>query len=135
MKNRKTMLHSKQALYFIFLTVFIDAVGIGIIIPIMPELIMELTGEGISRAAIYGGWMFFIYAFMQFFCAPIVGNLSDRYGRRSVLLFSLVSLSIDYAIMACRAQSILVISRTFSCGNSRCYLCNSCGVYCRCQCS
>ena len=94
------MLHNRQALYFIFLTVFIDAVGIGIIIPIMPELIMELTGEGISRAAIYGGWMFFIYAFMQFFCAPIIGNLSDRYGRRPVLLFSLVSLSIDYTIMS-----------------------------------
>ncbi|WP_372370998.1 TCR/Tet family MFS transporter [Candidatus Uabimicrobium sp. HlEnr_7] len=94
------MLHNKQALYFVFITVLLDAIGIGIIIPVMPKLIVELTGQGLSYAAIYGGWLLFIYSLMQFFCAPILGNLSDCYGRRPVLLFSLVSLSINYAIMS-----------------------------------
>lgn len=94
------MSNNKQALYFVFITVFLDAAGIGIIIPVMPDLIMELVGEDLSYASVCGGWLLFVYSFMQFFFAPIIGNLSDQYGRRPVLLFSLVSLSIDYAIMS-----------------------------------
>jgi len=84
---------------FIFLTVLVDAIGFGIILPILPELIMKLTGEGLSRASIYGGWLWFAYAAMQFFCAPVLGNLSDRFGRRPVILFSLLTFGIDYSIM------------------------------------
>ncbi|MBC7451785.1 MAG: TCR/Tet family MFS transporter [Cytophagales bacterium] len=88
------------ALAFIFVTLLIDVIGFGIIIPVTPKLIEELTGEGISAAAQYGGWLTFVYAITQFFFAPILGALSDRYGRRPVLLFSLFGLGIDYIFMA-----------------------------------
>lgn len=90
----------KLAFVFVLLTVLMDTIGLGIIIPVTPELIMELTGEGLSRAAIFGGWLAFSYAIMQFVCAPILGNLSDRFGRRPVLLYSVASLGIDYLLMA-----------------------------------
>ena len=77
------------ALIFIFITVLVDVIGLGIIIPVLPGLIMELTGEGLSMASRYGGWLMFTYAIMQFLAAPVIGGLSDRYGRRPVLLASL----------------------------------------------
>lgn len=88
----------KAALTFIFITVVIDTIGLGIIIPVIPALIMELTGEGLGKAAIYGGWLMFVYAGMQFLLAPIIGGLSDRFGRRPVLLLSLAGFGIDYII-------------------------------------
>ena len=88
-----------HALVFIFITVLVDTIGFGIILPVMPELIMELTGEGLSRAAIYGGWLAFSFAVMQFVCGPIMGNLSDRFGRRPVLLLSLTAFGLDYLVM------------------------------------
>ncbi len=91
---------SKSAISFIFLTLLIDITGLGIIIPVVPKLITELTGEGLSIASEYGGWLTFTYAIMQFVCAPILGNLSDRYGRRPVLLISLFGLGIDYLFLA-----------------------------------
>ncbi|MEM7016663.1 MAG: TCR/Tet family MFS transporter [Pseudomonadota bacterium] len=91
---------SSHALTFVLITLLIDTIGLGIIIPVMPELITELTGEGLDRAAIYGGAMMFAYALMQFFFSPVLGNLSDRYGRRPILLLSLFALSIDYLILA-----------------------------------
>ena len=90
---------SPHALTFVFITVLIDMIGFGIVIPVVPELIMELTGEGLSQAAIYGGWLLFLYAAMQFFTAPIIGNLSDRFGRRPVLLVSLTAYGLDYTLM------------------------------------
>ena len=89
----------KRALLFILVTVLLDSMGFGVIIPVMPELIMELTGEGLSRAAVYGGWLGFVYAALQFMFAPILGNLSDRFGRRPVLLYAVASLGIDYIVM------------------------------------
>ncbi len=89
----------RRAVLFIFIAVLVDVIGLGIIVPVIPQLIMDLTGEGLSRASIYGGWLWFAYAVMQFFCAPILGNLSDRIGRRPVILFSLFSLGVDYTIM------------------------------------
>jgi DHA1 family tetracycline resistance protein-like MFS transporter len=67
--------------------------------PVYPRLLVEVTGESLSRAAVYGGWLGFIFAAMQFVFAPILGNLSDRYGRRRVLLFAIGALGIDYIIM------------------------------------
>ena len=91
---------SRHAVYFVIITVALESVGFGIIIPVMPQLITSLTGEGVSQAAFYGGWLLFSYAVMQFFFAPVLGNLGDRYGRRPVLLLSMFVLGIDYLIMA-----------------------------------
>ncbi len=87
------------AFVFVFIAVLIDSIGFGIILPVLPQLIMQLTGVGVSRAAVYGGWLSFVYASMQFFCAPVLGNLSDHFGRRPVLLFALFALGVDYLIM------------------------------------
>ena len=87
------------ALAFMFITVLVDSIGFGIILPVLPRLIMQLTGVTIDRAAAYGGWLSFVYALMQFFCAPVLGNLSDHFGRRPVLLFALLALGCDYFIM------------------------------------
>ena len=88
--------NKKAALGFIFITVLIDVIGLGIIIPVVPDLIRQLTHKGLSRAAELNGLLTFAYAFMQFVCAPIMGNLSDRYGRRPVLLFALLGFGLDY---------------------------------------
>lgn len=90
----------KHALTFIALTMAIDMAGVGIIIPVMPDLIQSLSGGSVGEAARVGGWLVFAYAAMQFFCAPIAGNLSDRFGRRPVLLIALLGLAIDYLVMA-----------------------------------
>ena len=87
------------ALLFIFVLVLVDSIGFGIILPVLPRLIMQLTGVGIDRAARFGGGLSFVYALMQFFCAPVLGNLSDRFGRRPVLLYAVLSLGVDYLIM------------------------------------
>ena len=87
------------AFVFIFVAVLVDSIGFGIILPVLPRLIMQLTAVSVDRAAVYGGWLSFVYALMQFFCAPVLGNLSDRFGRRPVLLFALLALGCDYLIM------------------------------------
>jgi MFS transporter, DHA1 family, tetracycline resistance protein len=95
------MPHSrKAAMGFIFITLLMDVTGLGIIIPVFPELIGQLTGGNISQVSQWGGVLTVIYAVMQFFCAPIIGNLSDKYGRRPVLLISLIGFGIDYLFMA-----------------------------------
>lgn len=88
------------ALGFIFVTLLIDVIGIGIIIPVMPKLIQELIHGDISQAAKVGGWLIPAYAVMQFLFSPVLGNLSDAYGRRPVLLFSLFGFGIDYLFLA-----------------------------------
>jgi DHA1 family tetracycline resistance protein-like MFS transporter len=90
----------KSALLFIFITILVDVIGIGIIIPIIPELIMELTGEGTAMAIIYGMWLTTAFAGMQFLFSPVLGEISDQYGRRPILLLALLGLSIDYLIHA-----------------------------------
>lgn len=90
---------NKQALLFIFITLLVDCTGIGIIIPVVPTLIQQLTGATVSEAATYGGWLTFAYAVMQFLFSPVLGGLSDRYGRRGILLMSLFGLGIDYIFL------------------------------------
>ena len=89
---------NKYALVFIFITMFVDTVGLGIVIPVIPKIIVALVGGTIGEAAPYGGWLTDAFAIMQFLCAPIIGNLSDRFGRRPVLILSLVAIGIDYTI-------------------------------------
>lgn len=94
------MKSQKASLSFIFITILVDVIGIGIIIPVLPTLIESLTGQGLSEAARIGGWLMFAYAIMQFFFAPLLGALSDRYGRRPVLLIALLGLGVDYIFHA-----------------------------------
>lgn len=87
-------------LIFIFLTVTLDAMGIGLILPVMPDLIREVSGGDLAQAAIWGGLLSTAFAVMQFLFAPIVGSLSDAIGRRPVLLVSMVVMALDYVLMA-----------------------------------
>jgi DHA1 family tetracycline resistance protein-like MFS transporter len=74
--------------------------GWGLIIPVMPRLIAQLKHIEINDASAYGAWLLFAYAFTQFLCAPLIGNLSDRFGRRPILLCSLLGFGIDYIFLA-----------------------------------
>lgn len=89
----------KHALAFVFLTVLIDTIGFGIIMPVMPALIVQLTGQTVAHATLIAGFLLTTYAALQFVCGPIMGNLSDRFGRRPVLLGSLAAFAFDYALM------------------------------------
>ena len=88
------------ALGFIFVTLLIDVMGFGIIIPVVPKLIEHLIHGDIRSASLYGLWLTIAYATMQFIFAPVIGNLSDKFGRRPVLLASLLGFSIDYLFLA-----------------------------------
>lgn len=90
---------TKSSLVFVFLVVLIDMLGFGIIMPVLPQLITDITGGSLSGAAVYAGWLAFAYAAMQFVFGPIVGNLSDRFGRRPVLLGALGGYAIAYVLM------------------------------------
>ncbi|MBT0549544.1 TCR/Tet family MFS transporter [Riemerella anatipestifer] len=98
--------HKSAAISFIFITLLIDITGWGIIIPVVPKLIEELISGDISLASKYGGWLSFAYAVMQFIFAPILGNLSDQFGRRPIILFSLLGFSANFFLQAW-APSIL----------------------------
>jgi DHA1 family tetracycline resistance protein-like MFS transporter len=97
--TKKPQKHS-AALGFIFVTLFIDVLGLAVIIPVMPKLLETLGHVDVSTAAQYSGYLTFTYASMQFLFSSVVGNLSDRYGRRPVLLSSLLGFGIDYVFMA-----------------------------------
>ena len=90
---------SNLTLACILLTILLDMVGLGIILPVLPQLIGELTGGSIADAAVIGGYLVFAYSLMQFIFGPVLGNLSDQFGRRPILLISLVGLTIDYLMM------------------------------------
>ena len=106
---------SKHALAFIFVTVLIDSMGLGIIIPVLPKLIAALAHEGLDGAARTGAYLAFAYAGMQFLFAPVLGNLSDRFGRRPVLIVSMLGIGIDYLIMGLSPTiGWLFVGRTLS---------------------
>lgn len=90
----------KRAFAFILMTLTLDAMGIGLILPVMPDLIAEVNGGTIGTAAIWGGILATTFAVMQFIFGPILGSLSDRFGRRPVLLISLLVMTLDYLVMA-----------------------------------
>jgi len=91
----------RQAAFgFIFVTLLVDTIGFGIIIPVLPKLIQHLIHGSISDAAPYAGFLALTYALMQFLFAPVIGNLSDKFGRRPVLLGSLLGFGVDYLFLA-----------------------------------
>ena len=98
----------RLALGFILATLAIDAMGIGLILPVMPDLLRAVSGGTLADAALWGGVLATSYAVMQFLFAPVLGNLSDRYGRRPVLLLSLAVMAAGYVVMA-TTQSIWVL--------------------------
>ncbi|MBK5934444.1 DHA1 family tetracycline resistance protein-like MFS transporter [Rhodovulum imhoffii] len=95
---------------FILITLVLDAIGIGLILPVMPDLIRDIEGAGLSDAAIWGGVLATVFAVMQFLCGPLVGNLSDRFGRRPVLLISLATMALDYVVMALAGSIWLLLA-------------------------
>src|ERR1700712_2063713 len=90
----------KAAVGFIFITLVIDVIGLALIIPVMPKLIEQLIHGSISDAAKYGGWLGVAYTAPPFLFSPVMGGLSDKFGRRPVLLFSLLGLGIDYIFLS-----------------------------------
>ena len=109
------MTTSRAALTFVLLSVFIDSVGFGIIIPSLPSVIMELTGETVATAADWGGYLMALYALLQFFMAPVIGNLSDRFGRRPLLLLSLFAFGVDFLLTGlATTMTWLFLGRAFA---------------------
>lgn len=91
---------SRHAVTFVLITVFLDMVGFGIIMPVLPKLIEDVGHVDIARAAVIGGWMFAAFSLSQFIFAPLMGNLSDRFGRRPLLLLAIFGLGMDFILMA-----------------------------------
>src|ERR1700736_2626991 len=94
MKNRQA------AVIFILVTVTLDVLAMGLIIPVLPKLILDFLGGKMTDAANWNGWFALVFALMQFVCSPLLGVLSDRFGRRPVILLSNLGLGLDYVVMA-----------------------------------
>lgn len=90
----------RRGLALVFMVMFLDVIGIAIIVPVLPAYLGQLTGDDIGTAAVDGGWLLLVYSAMQFLFAPLIGNLSDRFGRRPVLLVSVFTFAIDNLICA-----------------------------------
>ncbi|QND53750.1 TCR/Tet family MFS transporter [Phyllobacterium sp. 628] len=106
---------AKRGLTLVFIMLLLDVIGIAIIVPVLPAYLEQLTGSDVSQAAIDGGWLLFVYAAMQFIFAPLIGNLSDRFGRRPVLLASVFTFAIDNLICALATSfGVLFIGRVLA---------------------
>jgi len=90
---------TRSPIPFVFVTRLLDAMGFGIVMPVLPNLLMSMGAPNVAAASRIAGGLLVTYAILQFFCGPIVGNLSDRYGRRPVILASLAAFALDYALM------------------------------------
>jgi MFS transporter, DHA1 family, tetracycline resistance protein len=109
------MTSSRAALTFVLLSVFIDSLGFGIIIPSLPAVIMQLTDEPLATAADWSGYLMAVYALLQFFMAPVFGNLSDRFGRRPMLLGSLFAFGVDFLVTGLATSMLwLFVGRAFA---------------------
>src|SRR5918911_928474 len=106
------MRRRRASVLFVLITLFIDMLGMGLVIPILPRLVQSLLGGDIGQASVVYGLLVSIYATVQFLCAPLLGALSDRFGRRPVILMALAGLGFDYVLL-CVAPSIgwLVLGR------------------------
>jgi DHA1 family tetracycline resistance protein-like MFS transporter len=95
-----SMRRRRASVVFVLITLFIDVLGIGLVIPILPKLVQSLLGGEVAQASFVFGLLVSLYAIMQFFCAPVLGGLSDRFGRRPVILLALVGLACDYVLLS-----------------------------------
>lgn len=117
----KQIAPSNHAVTFVLLSVLLDMVGFGLIIPVLPGLIEDVGGVGLSQASVIGGWMFFAFSVAQFAFSPLMGNLSDRFGRRPLLLLAIAGLGADYLLQAFAPDLIwLFVGRAIAgfCGSS-----------------
>src|SRR3546814_9588500 len=96
----------KPAIVFIFVTAVLDIMAMGVVIPVLPALVEEFTGSN-AKAGIYNGLFVTLWAGMQFIFSPVIGSLSDRYGRRPVLLISTAGLAADFALMALAPEPVV----------------------------
>lgn len=112
---------ARRAIAFALVVVFIDVVGFGLLIPVIPKLIEEVGHVGLDGAARFGGWLFAVYSLAQFVFAPVAGALSDRFGRRPLLLIAIGGLAVDYVVQAVAPTLMwLFVARLLSgvCGSS-----------------
>ncbi len=115
MREESSESSKSPALVFILATLTLDGITVGLIAPVMPALLAELNGESISRAAVIGGWLQVMFCTLQFFTAPVLGNLSDSFGRRPILLASLAGLGISYVLLGFAPATIwLFVGTIFS---------------------
>src|SRR5918911_3776416 len=97
---RRAMRNRQASVVFVLVTLFIDVLGMGLVIPILPRLVQNLIGGAVGEASFVFGLLVSIYTVMQFFCAPVLGALSDRFGRRPVILLALAGLGFDYVLLS-----------------------------------
>lgn len=107
--------HGRSSYLFVLVTVAIDMLGFGLIMPVTPRLISELTGLSLDQAAPWGGYLAALYAVLNFLAGPTLGNLSDRYGRRPVLLVAMAALGANFLIMGLAGSiALLFVGRVLS---------------------